>query len=361
MRTLRPTIQVQGSTASPSTVGVQVVDSSIQNFVLLRVRVCDNGTLANATNATIAATNGTTVAETHTGTKDLTLKSPVNTAATGTLTISGVVIDGETATIGGVIFEFNTNTSRTVTAGRVNVPIDHSAASSNISAQGTLTIAATPTAGDHIKLGNRQYLYVANGTAASPGEISIGTSASTAQANTLAAINGTDGFNTPNTQVTASAFVTNVSTLTAKQGGIAGNSVPSTSSFTSGSNLFNGTTLGTTTAGVDTSASQAATALRAAINANTTRCPVNATGSSGTVTLTAISQSVAGNNITTAETMANGSFGGSTLAGGVNGNSGFISFTVTDASAETVTIRFGRSVVSPVEGDYTATQQLTHA
>lgn len=362
MRTLSPSIQTQGSTASPSTIVVAVSDPTSLANMKLRVRVCDSAGFATATNATIAPANGCTTLETHTSNKDLTIRSGVATQATGTLTISGVAVDGETVTIGSRVYEFDTSATANITAGRVRVAIDHANAASTVNAQGKLTIAVQPTAGETMTIGTRTYVFVANGTADNPGEISIGANVAAAKLNIVAAINGTDGVNTPNSLVTAAAFVSNDCTITAINGGTAGNSVVFTEALAGSGNVMDGSgVLGGTTAGVNCSASDAATALRAAINSDGAS-RVAASGTSGSVIVTAKSTGISGNAVPTTETMANGSWSGSTLSGGVNGNSGFIAFTVTNATAETVTLRFGPSLLSPIpDTDYTPTKNLTHA
>ena len=120
-----------------------------------------------------------------------------------------------------------------------------------VASEGIMTIGAQPTATDIATIGGSDYLFVADGEEADEGDISVGTDLATAKANILAAIAGSDSINTANAEVTASAFSTDESTLTAKVKGVAGDLIATTSTFASGSNLFDGTTLGTETAGVD--------------------------------------------------------------------------------------------------------------
>lgn len=89
MATYTFAITVQGTTGSPSTVTITLKDlagNAIAAANFLRVRVCDSGAYANATNATIAAGTNTTAVETHTATKDLTLQSHTDGIFTITLT-----------------------------------------------------------------------------------------------------------------------------------------------------------------------------------------------------------------------------------------------------------------------------------
>lgn len=119
-----------------------------------------------------------------------------------------------------------------------------------VAAQGTLTIAAQPTAGDTITVGTMSYIFVAGG--AGEGEISIGSSLATAKTSILGALNFEDGVNMPNDDVTyAAVFDGNNLVITAKVAGTLGNSIPTTSVFANAGNFFNGETLGTTRTGVN--------------------------------------------------------------------------------------------------------------
>lgn len=182
----------------------------------------------------------------------------------------------------------------------------------------------------------------------------------TAQANTVAAINGTDGLNSANLEATIAAFVDNDAVITARYTGTAGNSIVTTETFTSGSNVFDAGTLGTTTAGVDVSAAQAGAALETAVN-NDSSAPFTASDSTGTVTFTADVVGPAANDYTTTDTMANGSFASGTFTGGVTDENGVIRVSITNATAETVSLRLGPPAVGGVPADYSAPIQITHA
>jgi len=249
--------------------------------------------------------------------------TPVNAVASqGTLTISGVVIDGETVTIGDDVYEFCADAAQSLTAGS-----DFAAdiESNTTKSQGTLTVDTQPTSGDTMTLGSKTFTFVPDGTENADGEVSIGTDLATAQANIVAAINGIDGVNTAHTQVSAAAFATNASVITALVGGTAGDSIASTETFTAGTNVFDAATLGTTTAGVDCTAANAVTALVASVTANDTSGVGAADGAGDTVVLTADTKGTAGNSIATTETMANGAFDAATLGtttAGVDGTVG---------------------------------------
>lgn len=242
-------------------------------------------------------------------------------SATKNLTIDGVVIDGETVLIGDDTYEFCADAAQSVTTpGNIAVDIESAATKS----AGTLTVDTQPTAGNTMTIGTKVYTFVPNGTANADGEISIGTDLASAKLAIVAAINGADGHNTAHPLVTAAAFAVHNCVITAIVGGVAGDLIATTETFTAGSNIFDAVTLGTTTAGVDCTKGDAKTALMAAITASDTQGVGATDGTGDIITLTADTKGVAGNSITLSETMAHGAFaGGATaLSGGVNGTVG---------------------------------------
>ena len=252
----------------------------------------------------------------------ITEGTPVNAvAATKTLTIAGVVIDGETMTIGDDVYEFCADAAQSLTAGST-IAVDIEAASTK--SAGTLTMDTQPTSGDTMTIGTTVYTFVPIGTANGEGEIDIGVDLAAAKLATVAAINGTDGINTAHPLVTAAAFAVNDCVITALVGGVAGDLIDSTETFTAGSNVFDAGTLGTTVAGVDCVQADAVTALVAAVTASDTQGVGAADGAGDTVILTADIKGVSGNAIAIAENMANGSFAGGAVAlsGGINGTVG---------------------------------------
>jgi hypothetical protein len=121
-----------------------------------------------------------------------------------------------------------------------------------VAAQGTLTIAAQPTANDTMTIGSTVYTFKASGSATTAGTISVGTDLATAKAAIIAAIKGTDSVNTAHPTVgCGSSFSTNDLTLTALTKGEAGNNIATTETFTNAGNVFDAATLGTTTEGVN--------------------------------------------------------------------------------------------------------------
>ena len=234
-------------------------------------------------------------------------------AATNVLSISGVVIDGETVLIGDDVYEFCADAAQSLTAGST-IAVDISAVST--ASEGTLTMDTNPTATNTMTIGTTEYTFVATADFDTAGEIEIGEDVAATQVNTVAAVNGTDGVNTAHTLVTMAAFASDDAVITAKVGGVAGDLIATTETFTAGSNIFDGVVLGTTTAGVDCLAPAAVTALALAVTTSDTE-GVGATDSTGdTVLLTADTAGLAGNAITTTETMANGVFAKATLAYG---------------------------------------------
>jgi len=122
-----------------------------------------------------------------------------------------------------------------------------------VAAQGILTVAVQPTAADTMTIGSTTYTFVANdATGLTAGEVKIGADLAGAKTNIIAALKGTDSINTANAEVTpADTFSTNDLTLTASIAGTSGNSIATTETFDSGSNVFDAATLGTERAGVD--------------------------------------------------------------------------------------------------------------
>lgn len=248
--------------------------------------------------------------------------TPVNAVnATKTLTLVGVVIHGETITIdnprktGIDVYEFLADEAQEKTSAS-NIAVDITA--SVTAATGSLTMDTQPTSGDTVTIGTKTYTFVPVGTDTADGEVSIGENLAGAQAALVAAINGTDEINTKHTLVSASAFETNVMTLTALIGGTAANSIATTETFTAETNVFAAATLGS---GADCSAANAITAFVAAITASDTQEVGGADGAGDTIVLTADVAGMSGNSIGIAETLANGSFAADAvfLSGGVDG------------------------------------------
>jgi hypothetical protein len=91
-------LTTQGTTSGASTVTITLVDAAgqqIKTTDYLRVRICNSGAYATATNATIAAGANTTAVETMTSNKDLVLKSHTD----GTFTVTLTDASAETVTL----------------------------------------------------------------------------------------------------------------------------------------------------------------------------------------------------------------------------------------------------------------------
>lgn len=263
--------------------------------------------------------------------------TPVNAVnATKALNISGVVLDGQTVAInnpavtGTDVYEFCADVALTKTTS-TNKVVNINTYTTK--ATDTLTVATQPTIADTMTIGTKLYTFVANGAATVDGGISVGTDLASAKLAIVAAINGTDGINTPHPLVTASAFNVNVCTITALIGGTAGNAIATTETFFTAGNEFSAATLAT---GANCSNTNAVTALVAAITANDTQGvgAVDATG--GVITLTADVAGIVGNSIILAETLTNGAFaaGAILMSGGVDGTIGFVGQRMVDSSYE---------------------------
>jgi len=255
--------------------------------------------------------------------------TPVNAVkAVMTLGVSGVTIDGETVTIGTRKYEFCADTALSKTL-PTNIAIDISDHATH--AARVLTIDTQPTSNDTFTIGTKVYTIVPDGTANANGEVSRGTDLPTAKLAIVAAINGTDGHNSPHPSVTAAAFTVNNCTITAIIGGTAANSLATTETFNAGTNIFAGATL---TGGADCSAANVQSHLVAAVNADTPVGVVASNGSNQDVLLTAKVAGILANDIVLAETMANAAFTGAAIkmAGGVDGTIGVVGRPVVDAT-----------------------------
>ena len=127
-----------------------------------------------------------------------------------------------------------------------------SAPVNGVASQGTLTMDTQPTVGDTMTIGATTYTFTTDGTADEAGEIDVGADLADAKTLVVAAINGTGAaFNTANASVTAAAFSGDDCVLTAITKGAAGDLIATTETFDTGTNVFDAATLGTTTAGVD--------------------------------------------------------------------------------------------------------------
>ena len=354
-------IDVQGDTGTPSQIVLDFEENDLPltREAIIRARICNQNGYTDASNATIAPTAGKgQTLETHSAAKDLTLRSQPNVAAAETLTISGVVIDGETATAGRV-YEFDGDGN----VGVGNVAVDISA--SMTASQGTLTIAEPLTIGDTIQIGTKTYVFVANGTGNTDGEIDLGADEAASKVNIVAAVMGTDGYNVANADVTMAAFSGDDAVITAVVPGAVGDTIVTAEigqGMTHASNVFDAATLGTTTAGVDCSAANAVTALVAAITGDSSAVVTAVDGAGDTVDVTAVTTGVAGNSIASTDTMANGAWGAATLSGGVAALASRIGITLTDASAETVALRIGPPVLNGFAIDFSQnTLEVAHA
>lgn len=122
-------------------------------------------------------------------------------------------------------------------------------------AQGTLTLDTNPTDGDTFTIGSKTYTLQSTLTDVD-GNIQLAGNLATTKANIIDAINltGNVGLDyaasmTINQEAKIAAFIADDAILTAKVADTAGNAVVTTEVFTAGTNVFDDTTLGTTTLG----------------------------------------------------------------------------------------------------------------
>jgi hypothetical protein len=240
--------------------------------------------------------------------------------AVSDLTISGVVIEGEVATINGEVYEFDANNSYG-TNKRVNI------SAAMVQSQGTLTLGgAIPANNETMVVGATTYTWKTTLTGAA-NEILRGATIDDCVDNFVYAINAGIGAGilygtgtTANASVTAAKSSGTEAILTAKVYGTVGDAIVTTETMGDIANIFDAGTLGTTTAGVDCPLADAATALISAFNAQTALALTASDGGAGVVTLTANAAGAldgsAGNAVTTTKTMANGAWTSTVMAGG---------------------------------------------
>jgi uncharacterized protein len=125
-------------------------------------------------------------------------------------------------------------------------------------AQGTLSIAMQPAAGETFTVGGRTYTFEANGSLTDvDGNIELGASVADTHTNIIQAINlgggsGVAASTTPNADISAAAGETaEAIVLTARESGQGGNDITLAETMDAADNSFDGATLGATTAGSD--------------------------------------------------------------------------------------------------------------
>jgi hypothetical protein len=282
-------------------------------------------------------------------------------AAVGTLTLTGVSTDGEIVSIGGRVYEIDTEDDPgNVTAGRVRAEAVSTKASI------VLTLDTQVTATDTMTIGSRVYTFQANGALTNgAGNIEIGTTLPATQLNIEHAVNrtGTPGIGyaaatTAHPDVTLSAFVADDATVTAKKGGVAGNAIATTETFTAVTNIFAGATLA---GGVSPTAAQTITALVAAITGDAEAVVTAVDGAGDTLVVTALEVGTAGNAIATTTTLANATWGAGTLAGGIAGDNDSMPYCVSGATVWITSPGQGGPKVAEVVSRTDLTMVLTDA
>jgi len=315
-----------GTNSKAATAGT-VADGAITTAKILDANVT-LAKLAAAVQASLALADSAL----QPGEIELANGTPTNAAAASiVMTIDGVVIDGETVSIGDDVYEFCADAAQSLTAGST-IAVDITALVT--AAQGKLTVAVNPINGDTMTIGDKLFTFVPLASANGDGDIGIGIDLAATKLNIVAAINGTDTFNTASEFVSAAAFDGNDCILTALVGGTSGNSIVTTETFDNEGNIFDAGMLGTTTAGVDCTKGDAKTAFIAAVTASDTQGVGATSGAGDTLTLAADAKGTAGNSIAIAETMAHGAFAGEAvaLAGGSAGTVGAQWQTYVDAN-----------------------------
>jgi hypothetical protein len=271
---VRPLNKTPGDTGTASRIQIQLQNlngyqgAKERKPFSARVRVVNTGTVVNSTNATLAAAQGSTVRKAHTPTKDLELLSGVANAATNTLTMDTdptaadtMTIDDEVytfvaaasapgqITIDGTVANTQANLRTAVNDGDTyNAPhksVTLGAATTlggSATATNNLTMDTDPTAGDTCTIDGVVYTFAA--AASAPGQITLdGAVVANTQASFRTAVNSGDIYNDPHPTATLGAFAADVSAVSARTPGSAGNSIATTETFTAITNIFSAAAL----------------------------------------------------------------------------------------------------------------------
>lgn len=220
------------------------------------------------------------------------------------LRVASATQNGETFTIGGNLFEIDTD--HVVTSGRIGVDLT---GGSTAAATKVLTFATNVAEDDTVSIGGQVYTFKdALTTAATANEVLVGADLTASRANLVAAVNKTTaGSGTLygsatviNPSVTATATSTDALTATAKVPGTVGNSIAIAEASTHLSWASSATTL---SGGVDPTAGESAAAIITAVNSVATTGMRASAGTTGEVILTghgtapiACTETLAGSN-----------------------------------------------------------------
>ena len=233
---------------------------------------------------TVAAAGGNLVA-TMGGAKD------AGAQAVGHVDSTGVGADTETVTVGARVYELDTHDAPgVITAGRVRVDVS---AGSTVKSQGTLNLNSNPLDTETVTIDGKAYTFQTVLTDVD-GHVLIGGTASATIDNLIAAINlgaggGTAYAASTTVHPTVSAAIGAGDTMiaTAKAGGVGGDLIATLDGLSDVLSVWDAVTLGTTTAGVSPTATEVATALVTAVNADASRECDAYDVTDGTVLLTA--------------------------------------------------------------------------
>lgn len=284
--------------------------------------------------------------------------------STGTLTLTGTVADGETITVGTEVYEIDTD--GVVSGSNIAVDVSSFATAS----QGTLTLGGSaPSNNETITVGTQTYTWKTTLTGAAD-EIKIGSTVDDCIDNFVYAVNAGIGAGTlygtgtvANADATAEKSSGTEAVLTAIIPGVAGDSIATTETMGDLANIFDDTTLGTTTAGADCTAANADGVIISAFNGGTALEVTAAQGAGTTVDFSADAAGAldgsVGNSVATTYTTANASFGNTTLTGGSDATGAEVATAIInaitgDGSAEVTAASGGAGVV-----DVTAKEEGT--
>lgn len=192
----------------------------------------------------------------------------LGSSAIGVLRAASAVKDTETVVIGADTYEVDTHDVATITAGRIRLDLH---GGTTAKATGVLTFSDVALDGETVTINGKIYTFQTVLTNVD-GNVLIGANAAASIANLRAAILGAAGAGTlyaaatpAHTTVTVSASDATTLTVQAKQGGTPANAYGTTESLTNAA--WGGATM---SGGVDPTAAEFTTALTAAINTSGT-------------------------------------------------------------------------------------------
>lgn len=231
------------------------------------------------------------------------------TQASAIITASDVLVDGETITIGSDVFEIDSDGS----VGSGNIAVDISG--NTTAASGTLTFTGVVSDGEIVVIGNDTYEFDTNDTLSDESHIRVDVGSNTAASEAVVALAA--AISSASTEHVDAAADTGAGTVVVTHDvpGSAGNSIATTTDCANAS--WGAATL---EGGADASNLQCLAALETAITNSATEEVTGTDNADGTLTVEATAAGVldgsAGNSVAVSTDAVNASWGTATLEGG---------------------------------------------